>query len=74
MAKTEIWCKEPGKNAYLMNTIDYGSTFTNTKWPPNSEGNRHLPEVQAIVAKDIIQGWKMNGNKHQNAVYEIRHV
>ena len=69
--KTRIFCKEPGQNEYLMNEIEPTSKFTNTKWPAGLDP--YLATTQAIVAQDIINGWKTNGNKPANTIYRIEH-
>lgn len=74
---TRLYCKEPGKDFWrLMNEIHSGSRFKNTAWPRTPDGMEvgswhSTAEAQLVVAKDIRDGWRLNGNLPAGTQFRI---
>lgn len=66
---TRIWVKQPNKVEFIMNEIDYASTFRDTKCPSGLK--QHTFEGQMAMAKDIVAGWRTNGNREPGTTYRI---
>lgn len=67
---TELWGIDENGRRYLMNEIKAGSKFESVKLTKRESENQHTAEVQLKIARDLRDGWKLNG-PHPHRQYEI---
>lgn len=67
---TELWGIDENGRRYLMNEIHATSRYNSVKLTKKESENQHKPEVQLRIARDLRDGWKMNG-PHPHRQYEI---
>ena len=67
---TELWGIDENGRKYLMNEIKAGSKFESVKLTKSESQNQHTAPVQLKIARDLRDGWKMNG-PHPHRQYEI---
>ena len=70
LRQTELWGIDEDGRRYLMNEIKATSRFDSVKLTKAESSRQHTPEVQLKIARDLRDGWKMNG-PHPHRQYEI---
>lgn len=67
---TELWGIDENGRRYLMNEIKATSRYNSVKLTKRESENQHTAPVQLKIARDLRDGWKMNG-PHPHRQYEI---
>lgn len=70
LRQTELCGIDENGRRYLMNEIKATSRFDSVKLTKRDSENQHTAEVQLKIARDLRDGWKMNG-PHPHRQYEI---
>lgn len=70
LRQTELWGIDENGRRYLMNEIKSTSRFDSVKLTKTESSRQDTPEVQLKIARDLRDGWKMNG-PHPHRQYEI---
>lgn len=68
---TELWEVRPDGRRFLLNTITGTSRFNSFTVPKSISANQHLAESQLWIARQLKQGWDMNGPYRGIYKYEI---
>ena len=67
---TELWGIDENGRRFLMNEIKAGSRFDSVKVTKAESSRQHTAEVQLKIARELRDGWRMNG-PHPHRQYEI---
>ena len=70
LRQTELWGIDEDGRRYLMNEIHATSRYNSVKISKRDSENQHSPEVQLKIARDLRDGWRLNG-PHPHRQYEI---
>lgn len=70
LRQTELWGIDEDGRRYLMNTIKSTSRFESVKLTKAESSRQDTAPVQLKIARDLRDGWKMNG-PHPHRQYEI---
>lgn len=68
---TEVWEVRPDGRRFLLNTIHGTSKFHGFTVPKSISANQHLAESQLWIARQLKEGWNMNGPYRGIYRYEI---
>lgn len=68
---TEVWEVRPDGKRFLLNTIKATSRFSGFTVPKRISESQHTAESQLWIARELKQGWDMNGPYRGIYKYEI---
>lgn len=68
---TELWEVRPDGKRYLLNEIGATSKFRSVEVPKSVSELQHTAEAQAWIAKQLKDGWTLNGPYAGIYKYEI---
>jgi len=68
---TEVWEVRPDGQRFLLNAIHGASKFHGFTVPKSVSENQHLAESQLWIARQLKEGWDMNGPYRGIYKYEI---